>query len=137
MNTQQEIDAAVNAANEALYHLTRADEQLAHAQDWGIIDLLGGGLITTMIKHSKMSDATQEIEQAKRAMRELAGYLKDFRNMPNIAVDNDGFLEFADYFFDGIIADWFVQSRINNAKDQVKSAIAEVQGILDGLEELR
>lgn len=55
--------------------------------------------------------------------------------MPNIDLKMNDFLGFADYFFDGIIADWFVQSRINDAKQQIKDAAAEVQGILDGLEE--
>ena len=44
------------------------------------------------------------------------------------------FLSFADYFFDGIIADIMVQSRIKEAKKQVEDAIRRVQYILAQLE---
>lgn len=132
----QEVYEAVNAANDALFHLTQADEMLRHAENWGVIDLIGGGLFSTMIKRSNMADAKLQIEQAKMAMDRLAGYLRQFRRMPYLNIEMDDFLGFADYFFDGIVTDWFAQSRINDAQIQVKNAIAEVQGILDGLEEI-
>ena len=44
--------------------------------------------------------------------------------------NNEGFLRFADYFFDGIVADWLVQDRINNARQQVDEAIRRVEQIL-------
>jgi hypothetical protein len=134
---EADLNEAVNTANDALFHLQKADEILGHAENWGFVDLFAGGMITTMIKRSKMSDAKREIEQAKRSMQRLSGYLQDFRNMPNMTVDMNGFLGFADYFFDGVVADWFVQTKINDARRQVKGAISEVQGILDGLEEMQ
>jgi len=33
----------------------------------------------------------------------------------NLALEIDGFSKFADFFFDGIISDWIVQSKIQNA----------------------
>ena len=134
---EADLNEAVNTANDALFHLQKADEILGHAENWGFVDLFAGGMITTMIKRSKMSDAKREIEQAKRLVQRLSGYLQDFRNMPNMTVDMNGFLGFADYFFDGVVADWFVQTKINDARRQVKDAISEVQGILDGLEEMQ
>lgn len=133
----QELDEAINDANEALYHLTKADDMLGHAQNWGFVDLIGGGLISTMVKRSHMSDAKNEIEQAKRLMTKLVGDLRDMNSLQNINIEMDDFVGFADYFFDGIIADWFVQSKIDDARNQVKNAIAEVQDILDGLEDAR
>lgn len=44
--------------------------------------------------------------------------------------NNEGFLRFADYFFDGVVADWLVQDRINNARQQVDEAIRRVEQIL-------
>ena len=135
METTQNVAAAINTANDALFHLNNADEMLSHAQNWGIVDLIGGGMISTFIKRSKMGDAQKEIESAKRSLRQLEMELRDLRGMPDIDLEMNDFLGFADYFFDGLIADWFAQSRINDAKKQVKDAITEVQGILDGLEE--
>lgn len=42
-------------------------------------------------------------------------------------------LSFADWFFDGFAVDWMVQSRINQAKEQVEEAIYRVERILSGL----
>ena len=40
------------------------------------------------------------------------------------------FLTFADFFFDGFLADVMVQSKINNAKKQVDEAIRRVEEVL-------
>ena len=48
----------------------------------------------------------------------------------NLRVDIDGFLTFADFFFDGFIADIFVQSKIREGQRQVQEAIRRVEDIL-------
>ena len=35
----------------------------------------------------------------------------------------DGFLTFADFFFDGLIADWLVQSRLKETREEIDNAI--------------
>ena len=49
-------------------------------------------------------------------------------------IETGDFLSFADYFFDGLIADWLVQSRINDARRQVDSAIQRVEEVLRRLQ---
>ena len=39
-------------------------------------------------------------------------------------------LSFADFVFDGLVADWLMQDRINDARRQVESAIRRVEEIL-------
>ena len=39
----------------------------------------------------------------------------------------------ADYFFDGLVADWLMQDRINKARAQVDEAIRRVEGIMGQL----
>ena len=56
-------------------------------------------------------------------------------DMPSDFGDNvSDFLVFADFFFDGIIADWLVQSKIDSAKRQVDEAIEKVEAILRDLD---
>lgn len=43
------------------------------------------------------------------------------------------FLSFADFFFDGFVADYLVQSKISDAKGQVSDAIRRVEQILRDL----
>jgi hypothetical protein len=51
-------------------------------------------------------------------------------------VSIDGFLRFADYFFDGLFADWAVgdhisesQSSVENVKGQVRSALRKLESM--------
>ena len=52
-------------------------------------------------------------------------------------VEISGFLTFADFFFDGLISDLFVQSRISDAKRQVNEAIYRVETVLGQLRTIR
>ena len=60
-----ERQEAIDAGNKALQSLYAAQNDLNSAKNWGIVDLLGGGMITSLIKHSKMNNAQSHMEQAK------------------------------------------------------------------------
>lgn len=123
---QREIREAMEAADEALRCLHAAQERLNSARNWGIYDILGGGMLATMVKRSRMSDAQQELAQAKAALRRFAGELRDVGETLDSGLGTGDFLAFADYFFDGAVADWLVQSRISDARRQVDDAIRRV-----------
>ena len=53
----------------------------------------------------------------------------------DLHVEVEGFLKFADFFFDGIVADYLVQSKIENAKKQLNDAVYQVESILMDLKE--
>ena len=48
-------------------------------------------------------------------------------------VSIDGFMRFADYFFDGFFVDWMVLDRIQQSTEQVQSAYARIHSVLEGL----
>ena len=52
------------------------------------------------------------------------------RGYVNFDFNTADFLSFADYFFDGLLADWMMQDRINKARNQVDEAIKRVEYIL-------
>lgn len=133
---QKEVREAIAAGERALRSLHDAQADLNSAGNWGIVDMLGGGLFTTMIKHSKMDNAVSHMEQAKNALRSFQRELRDVTVHVSLDLDISGFLSFADYFFDGILADYLVQSRINDAKNQVEQAIRQVNNILGDLRRL-
>ena len=47
MDYRKEINEALNAGQEALSCLNQARDCLNSAGNWGIVDMLGGGMITT------------------------------------------------------------------------------------------
>ncbi|MCC6097652.1 MAG: hypothetical protein LIV25_00120 [Olsenella sp.] len=135
----REIDEAIAAGEDALASLEEARRTLKSASNWGLADIFGGGFITTAIKHSRIDDARDQIEQARRDLVRFSSELRDVRNLnlPDIDIDIDGFLSLADYLFDGAIADVLVQSRIQDALDQVNVAKARVEEIVATLKERR
>ncbi len=137
MAFEQEIDEALEAADYALDCLRKAESDLDSASSWGMFDILGGGLISTLIKHNDMDDAQAHMEEAKGALEKLSQELKDVDYQINLDFTVSDFLSFADYFFDGLLADLFVQDRINEAEQQVKEAITKVESIRDHLRHLR
>lgn len=133
---RREIDEAMQAGREALGYLNDARECLSSAGNWGIVDMLGGGLLTTLIKRSKMKDADTLVQQARSALKRFQKELMDVENIPDFRIETGDFLTFADYFFDGIVADWLVQSKINDARRQVENAIVKVNYVMRQLQNL-
>jgi hypothetical protein len=50
-----------------------------------------------------------------------------------ISIDQNNFLCFADFFFDGLIADWMMQTKINESLDSVSTVKSQVLNTLEGL----
>lgn len=137
MNMDKEIMEAITAADLALESLNEAKKDLSKAAGWGVWDMLGGGLFGTFMKHSRMDDARHAMEMARTRMRGLKSELMDVNLPEDLKLDIGDFLTFADYFFDGIIADWMVQSKINKSSRQVEEAQKRIIQIRDRLRYMR
>ncbi len=70
------------------------------------------------------------MEQAKLDLQSFSRELQDVNMTHNLNLNVGDFLTFADFFFDGLIADWLVQDRINETKNQVEDAIRQVEDIV-------
>lgn len=134
---EQEIYEAVTAGERALTSLRRAQEKLNSARNWGLVDLFGGGFITDMIKHSRINDAAALMENARADLQLFQRELRDVYVPTELRMDVGNFLTFADFFFDGVIADYLVQSKIADAKAQVEEAIWQVERLLQELHSLQ
>ncbi|MBO5621909.1 MAG: hypothetical protein J5959_09815 [Butyrivibrio sp.] len=127
----REVHEAIATADDALDHLQRARQCLNSAGNWGLLDMLGGNMITGLFKHGKMSRAEREIEEARWSLQKFSKELRDVQGFSSIHIND--FLTFADFFFDGFVADVLVQSKISNAKKQCDDAIRRVQEIRNQL----
>lgn len=130
---RKEINEAIEAGQRALMSLRQAENKLSSARNWGLVDLFGGGFLTDMMKHSKINDASRYVEQAKWDLQKFQRELKDVNLPTEVKIEIGGFLSFADFFFDGIVADYLVQSKIANARQQIADAIRIVENTLKNL----
>lgn len=128
--SNRELQEAITAGEQALNSLDRASEQLDGARRWGFVDLFGGGFITDMIKHSRLQNASAYLEDARRQLLVFQRELRDVRVPVDLGIDIGDFLIFADFFFDGVITDYLVQSRIADTRAQVANARSRVYQLL-------
>ncbi|MDO5121730.1 MAG: hypothetical protein Q4D46_06570, partial [Erysipelotrichaceae bacterium] len=122
------------AGDDAIYYLEGAMEKLNSAGNWGIADILGGGMIISAVKRSRMREAQREMEKAKQAMMRFSREVADVDRSMNTDLDLDGFMGFADFFFDSFFIDMMVQSKINDAKRQIQAALEQVEEVCDILD---
>lgn len=133
---QREIHEAITAGERALSSLREAEKCLKSAGNWGLADIFGGGMISGIMKHSKISSASRYIDQARSDLRSFQREIQDVDDSVS-SIDVGDFLTFADFFFDGFIADMMVQSKISEMKNQVAEAIHRVETILRQLRSQR
>ncbi len=132
-NKIKELREAVIAGNNAADSLNKALDSLSSAEGWGTWDLLGGGLIADLAKHSRLDDTKHEVERAQTLLRKFKTELADVKINSDIHIETDGFARFADIFFDGIITDWFMQSKIKDSYKSVLSVKNQVEDVTNKL----
>ena len=130
---QREIREAIQAGEAALSSLERAKEKMGSAKNWGIFDMMGGGLFSSLFKHSKIDRASADIEEAKRQLAVLKKELEDVSISEDFSVGIGDGLRFIDTFLDNVFADVVVQSRINSAIERLDKVSGQVRGILTKL----
>ena len=133
---QNEIQEAKTAGRQALEALEEAEDFLQSARNMGIWYMLGGGLLADIMKHSRLDKATRCLEAARERLLHFQKELKDIQVPMDIKMEIGTFLTFADFFFDGIIADWMVQNKIQEAREQVEDGIIMVRTVLEDLEQM-
>lgn len=134
---KQELLEAQQAGDAALACADRILAELSSAEGWGTWDLMGGGMLSDLAKHSHLDDAQAAVGELQTHLRHFKTELADVTIDANLQVNIEGFLRVADYFFDGLLADWAVLDQIRTSREQVqhtRSQICEVLGQLRALQ---
>ena len=131
---EKEIQEAISAGNSALYTAEAILKSLDSAEGWGTWDLFGGGLIADLAKHSHLDEAQSQVEKLQIQLSRFKTELSDVTVRSDIQVNVDGFLRFADYFFDGLFADWTVLSRIEKSQEQISGTYNQIKTVIRQLE---
>lgn len=134
---ESELDEAIDAANEAIDWLDKAHQSISSARNWGLFDMVGGGFFSTMVKREKMKDSSYYMDKAKKSLQKLKDELDDVDELTDIDFGMDDFLSFADFFFDGFLADFMVQGKIADAKSKIEATIRTVVDIREKLIDMK
>lgn len=125
----REIDEAITAGGAALAQISVIEGELDSAESWGTWDLLGGGLIADLAKHSHLDSAQAQVDRLQGLLGRYRTELADVAVAAEVQAQIDGFLRFADYFFDGLFADWAVLKRIRGSQEQISSVRSQVENV--------
>ena len=135
-NHQKEIKEAVSAGTRALGTAVSILSSLDNAQNWGTYDLVNGGLIAGLAKHSYLDEAQNKVITLQSQLRKFKTELTDITIQADMKVNVDGFLRFADYFYDGLFSDWAVLDRIGQSKSSVHSVKTKIENVLSQLDRM-
>lgn len=133
---KKELNEAISAGRQALKTVNEVLDSLDDADGWAAWDTFGGGgLFTDMMKHEHLDEAQAKINQLQVELRKLKTELADVEVHADIQVQIEEFLRFADYFFDGLFADWTVMDKIEQSIDEVNHTQTEVLAVIEKLKE--
>lgn len=130
----EEVREAIKAGENAQDAFQNVLKSLESAQGWGQWDMLGGGFPTAAAKHSKIDEAKDYLYYAKELLRIFKRELSDVDLPNNIEINIGSFETFADYFFDNLISDWVVQSKIKDSLEKVYIIYDNIKCIINTLE---
>jgi len=134
---QRELQEAISAGEAAKASLLLVIQSLNSAAGWGIFDMVGGGLLATLVKHSHIDEAKRQVTAAENNLRRFHIELLDTPVSTQLQIDTGGFMKFADFFMDGFLFDFFMQTKINTARENVQTVTDSVEEYLADLNELK
>ena len=132
---RKELQEALAAGRQTLDHVRSVIVDLDDAEGWSTWDILGGGLIADAMKYSSMDEAQKKIEWVQSDLRRYEAELADVAQTAVFDLQPDGFLQFADFFWDNIFADFAVRDHIYQSQDWMQGLKHQVERIQTGLEQ--
>lgn len=132
----KELNEAVDAGNCALFLVKSVQSSLENAQELGTCDMFGGVMLADAVRADHFDHAQSMVEKLQIQLRRFRTELADVKIDADIQICAEGFLRFADFFFDGLFADWAAMDRIEQAHSQLRQTRAEIESVLHKLEGL-
>lgn len=133
----KEIGEASVVGQRAYQEAEEINDELDSAESWGTWDVFGGGLITDLEKHSHLDEAQSKINHLQTLLSKFKTELADVSISADMQVQIDGFLKFADYFWDGLFTDWTVLDSIHSSQEQMNQVTNMISETLEHLEKKR
>ena len=116
-----QVNQALNLTNQLIGELDQAERQLSSARNWGFLDVLGGGFIIDLIKHSKLNNAKLSMDRVNYLLQELKRVLGGISMPGDYSMNVGGIATFADFFFDSGIVDVYMTAKIMSSLNEVRN----------------
>lgn len=134
MDRLKELKEARSAADISIAKIDCGLSQLESASSWGIFDILGGGLFSSLVKRNKIGQANLSLEEISASLKSLNKELSDVDISLPDAIPDRLSDELFDLVFDNIFTDIRVQGEIKEnlvALKELRYAIVEIREKID------
>lgn len=136
LSEKTEVSEALNEVYTCKSLSKDVEASLDSAHGWGIYDMVGGGLVSSVIKHNRIDDAKSDMDRLGYAVERLNKELSDlntdiFRDSLNIS----SFSHTLDIFFDNIFTDMSIQGEINDSLNRIGIFQDRLKGLAIKLED--
>ncbi|MBQ7905072.1 MAG: hypothetical protein IJ361_04860 [Spirochaetaceae bacterium] len=120
-NNLKEINDVQEIIDEILSLIDEAETKFNKARNWGFFDILGGGFITDLFKHSNLDSASDIMNKINYLLKDLQRELDEVVTPTDFSMNTNTFASFADFIFDGVLADAYMQSKIMSSLKELKN----------------
>ncbi len=128
-----ELEEALDAGSAALSAVSNVTESLRSAEEWGTLDMLGGGLLTEA-KQERLDMAQKNIEELQIQLQRFNKEMADVPIRASMQSSIDAMLQFSDCFLDSLFTDADILEKIKQARSQVEQTRDQILGILRQLQ---
>ena len=131
MDRLKELKEAREAVDQVIVRIDAGIKQLESASSWGILDILGGGLISNLVKRNKIGEANRSLEEISSSLKSLNKELSDVDiSLPDTIPDS-----FSDELFDMVFDNIFTDIRVQGEIKENLVALKELRYAIVGLGE--
>lgn len=99
--------------------------------------MVGGGVVADIAKHSSLHQARDNASKTQSLMNRFKREFTEVKLKTNFQIEMDGFTKVADFFFNGFLMGFLVQSKINASYDDISSVKRQVSQVLSQLSSMK
>jgi len=114
------LDRALSLTRQTIPLVREAEKKFCSARNWGFLDMFGGGTLVDIVKHYKLNSAADIMSRINFLLQQLQAELQQIVTPVDFRMNTMTFATLADFLFDGILADTYMQSKIMKSLEQVR-----------------
>ena len=132
----KELQEALDAGRDVHVQVENALHALDSAENWGVADMMGGGVMITMMKRDRMNQAKNAMTEIEYLLRKFRAELSDIAGADTVGAANFGKeWSMMDYLFDGFIIDYMVQQEIRDSLSNMRRLEKEIERVCEAIQQ--
>ena len=131
INESRKIKEVYEVGKKLIREVSYAKDELKNAKNWGILDIVGGDMMSSIVKHNKIKKANDKFY---KIIELISSFNKE---LGDIKLNNISFSTITvtlDLFLDNIFTDISVQNKINDALNSIEEVKIKVERVMNELQ---